>query len=83
MASVYQKKNCAALTLALVVFGLMIACLTVPWYFWTVTFTQKFGVGNTAPTNVLLNSSTAMYDLVGTRVENSISKFQKLEHPGA
>ena len=41
MASVYQKKNCAALTFALVVFGLMTACLTVPRHFRSSTFTQK------------------------------------------
>ena len=39
--SVCQKKNCAALTFALVVFGLMIACLTVPRQIWSSTFTRK------------------------------------------
>ena len=68
MASVYQKKNCAALTFALVVFGLMIACLTVPWFFWSSTFTQKSA--NAQTTNVVtttLNSTSVMYDLIGTR----------------
>jgi len=72
MASVYQKKNCAALTFALVVFGLMIACLTVPWYFWSNTFTQKSanaqaGTGTTNVVTTTLNSTSVMYDLIGTR----------------
>ena len=72
MASVYQKKNCAALTFALVVFGLMIACLTVPWFHWSSTFNQKSSnsVAGTGATNVastVLNSTVIMYDLIGTR----------------
>jgi ABC-type sugar transport system permease subunit len=68
MASVYQKKNCAALTFALVVFGLMIACLTVPWFYWSNTFTQKsIASGATNVGSTSLNSTTIMYDLIGTR----------------
>jgi hypothetical protein len=72
MASVYQKKNCAALTFALVVFGLMIACLTVPWFYWSNTFTLKStsartGSGTTNVITTTLNSTTLMYDLIGTR----------------
>jgi hypothetical protein len=74
MASVYQKKNCAALTFALVVFGLMIACLTVPWFYWSNTFTLKPSA--TGATNVgssTLNSTTIMYDLIGTRTSTQNS----------
>ena len=78
MASVYQKKNCAALTFALVVFGLMIACLTVPWYFWSSTFTRKAsnvqsGTGVATTTTVILNSTSIMYDLIGTRTGSQSS----------
>ena len=78
MASVYQKKNCAALTFALVVFGLMIACLTVPWFYWSSTFTMKAGVASvgsgTAPlTATTLNSTTIMYDLIGSRTSTQAS----------
>jgi len=72
MASVYQKKNCAALTFALVVFGLMIACLTVPWFFWSNTFTSKSantisGSGTSNVATTTLNTTSVMYDLIGTR----------------
>jgi len=87
MASVYQKKNCAALTLALVVFGLMIACLTVPWFYWSNTFTQKLGgVGATNIDSTILNSTTIMYDLIGTRTSTqnsgsvaSVESYKNLE----
>jgi autotransporter-associated beta strand protein len=70
--------NSAALTFALVVFGLMIACLTVPWYFWSSTFTQKAsnvvsGTGVTTTATVILNSTTIMYDLIGTRTGSQLS----------
>ena len=91
MASVYQKKNCAALTLALVVFGLMIACLTVPWFYWSNTFTLKSsnvqsGTGTTNIISTTLNSTTIMYDLIGTRTStqasgsiSSVESYKNLE----
>jgi hypothetical protein len=86
MASVYQKKNYAALTLALVVLGLMIACITVPWYHWSGTFTRKFDSGSTATGSTLLNSTVFVYDLIGvrdTRTENYISADQSLARAGS
>jgi len=91
MASVYQKKNCAALTFALVVFGLMIACLTVPWFFWTNTFTVKSsnaqtGSGTTNVVTSILNSTSVMYDLIGSRTTTqrsgsiaSVETYKNLE----
>ena len=84
MASVYQKKNCAALTFALVVFGLMIACLTVPWFYWSSTFTSKpsvaAGTGTTSLVSTTINSTTILYDLIGyrtmTQSSGSIASFE-------
>ncbi len=63
MASMYQKKSCAALISAAVVFGLMIGCLATPWFYYDVTFVQKSA---NIPTTTL-NSTSVTYDLFGIR----------------
>jgi hypothetical protein len=82
--SVYLREHGAVLTRAsLVVFGLMIACLTVPWFYWSSTFALKAAVASGSGTTYLafttLNSTTIMYDLFGSRTitqaSGSIASF--------
>jgi len=70
MVSSYQKKNLCAVALALIAFGLTIACLGTNWYTWTVTFNSKTTVsGSSSQTYSVLNYTKIFYDLDGTRTE--------------
>jgi len=76
MASSYQKKSCAAVIFALVIFGLMIACLTTSWYFWSITWSQKTGSSSSTLNSVsttVLNYTKITYGLDGYRTDTQVS----------
>jgi hypothetical protein len=77
MATVYQKKNAAAILLTLVVISLTTASLTLPWFFSSITFSKMLA---NVPSSTL-NSTYITYDLFGTRTISLVSnRVANLSH---
>lgn len=83
MVSAYKKKNLYTAFFSLTVLGLTIASLTVPWYVWDNTFSQRTLDQNINPSSgmsgestTVLNQTTVAYDLIGyrTSISNSGTK---------
>jgi hypothetical protein len=66
LVSMRQKKSCAALFFSLVVFCLMIGCLSLPWFYFSRAFSQTI----TTISATTLNSTSVVYDLFGTRTHS-------------